>query len=513
MNTHTAYTPADRAFWPLLLLAVCMPWLGYASFPLFDIDEGAFTASTSEMFMRGDFLATWLNGEPRYDKPVLAYWLQAGAALLLGFNEWGFRLPSVLAGSLWVLVTYAFTARVAGREAGLLAGIMVAASLGPLLIAKAATADALLNLAIAAAGYSAWRWLETRQARWLWLCWGVMALGFLVKGPVAAVVPGGAVALYLALGRDWRGLRDFALDLRAWALFLAIAAPWFVLLTLRDGPGFLAGFFLQHNVGRFTAPMEGHTGAVFYYLPVLLVTLLPFTGLLAVLAARLGDAWRTPWMRFGLIWFALVLVLFSASGTKLPHYLYYGYGGLIPVLAWAAAHARRPRLLLLPAVLAGALLLALPAILAAFADQADADYAHALASLPDYFAWPHQAVFGALVLFSLGLMFLPRLSAGRRLGLAGLALAAAVSLSLLPAVGGLLQDPVRAAGQHARGLSGPLVMAGLHKPSFQTYAGRRVERRAPRSGDLVLTPARHTADLPPHQVLQGFGDLVLVRML
>ncbi|MEW5788187.1 MAG: glycosyltransferase family 39 protein [Pseudomonadota bacterium] len=496
----------------LLALALLVPWLGFAGFPLFDLDEGAFTASTTEMFLRGDWLSTWLNGAPRHDKPVLAYWLQAAGASLAGFTEAGFRLPSVLAGSAWVFLTWAFTARQAGPRAGVLAAVMVAASLGPLLIAKAATADALLNLFLAAAGYAAWLWLDSRERRWLWLCWAAMALGFLTKGPVAVLVPAGTVLACLALDRDWRRMGDFLGDWRAWALFLAIAAPWFALLTLRDGLGFLAGFFLKHNLGRFSAPMEGHGGSPFYYLPVLFLSLLPFSGLLFSLAGRLGEAWRTPWLRFGLVWFLLVLLLFSASGTKLPHYLYYGYGGLIPALAWAALATRRPGLLLLPALLAGLAVFFLPDLLLAFGDRVKAEYAPALATLDQYFGNLFRLALGLAVVVAAGLILARRPGAPERLGLAGLALAGAVSLALLPAAGGLLQGPVRAAGQAARQLDGPLVMVGLNTPSFQTYAGRLVARRPPRSGDLVLVPTRRLDSLPPRLQTWDFGAVSLARI-
>lgn len=501
----------------VLLLAVLVPWFGYGAFPLFDLDEGAFTASTTEMFLRGDFLSTWLNGMPRYDKPVLAYWLQAASATLFGFDEWGFRLPSVLAASAWIGITYAFTKRMAGHIAGVLAATMVSTSLGPMLIAKAATADALLNLCLAGAGYAAWLWLETRERRWLLLAWAAMAAGFLTKGPVAVVVPGGAVLLFLALERDWRAIRGFFMDARAWAIFLVIAAPWFILLSWRDGPGFLAGFFFKHNLGRFSAPMEGHGGSMFYYLPVLLLTLLPFTGLLFGLGRRLVEAWRTPWLRFSLIWFLLVFVIFSASGTKLPHYLYYGYGGLIPALAWTALRTRRPGVMLLPALAAGLILLLLPDIIEHYSAHLQNDHGDALALLDASFGPSYHIVFGIALAAILGLLATSfsaaqSLATPYRLGIAGLLLASAVSFALLPAAGKLLQSQVRAAGHAARTLPGPLVMIGVNTPSFQTYAGRRVERRSPHSGDLVLTRTRMLEALPARGETWIFGGMALVRI-
>src|SRR4029434_3184441 len=79
--------------------------------PLFDVDEGAFSQATLEMFQRGDFLSTTLNGKPRYDKPILVYWLQAASVAVFGPSEFAFRLPSALCASLWALATLLFTRR------------------------------------------------------------------------------------------------------------------------------------------------------------------------------------------------------------------------------------------------------------------------------------------------------------------------------------------------------------------------------------------------------------------
>ena len=79
--------------------------------PLFDVDEGAFSQATMEMFQRGDFLATYLNGEPRYDKPILVYWLQALGVIAFGPTEYAFRLPSAVCASAWALITFLFVRR------------------------------------------------------------------------------------------------------------------------------------------------------------------------------------------------------------------------------------------------------------------------------------------------------------------------------------------------------------------------------------------------------------------
>ena len=145
----------QRALAVLTLIAVLASFfflLGRA--PLFDVDEGAFSQATMEMFERGDFLSTYLNGQPRYDKPILVYWLQAAAVATLGASELAFRLPSALCASLWALFTFLFARRCFGWQRALLAAAVLATSLGVYIIGRAATADALLNLLIAASMFA-----------------------------------------------------------------------------------------------------------------------------------------------------------------------------------------------------------------------------------------------------------------------------------------------------------------------------------------------------------------------
>ncbi len=79
----------------LLVVAVAFAFfVGLGAVPLFDLDEGAFTEATREMLQRGDYISTFLNGQPRYDKPVLIYWLQAVSVLAFGETEFAFRLRS-----------------------------------------------------------------------------------------------------------------------------------------------------------------------------------------------------------------------------------------------------------------------------------------------------------------------------------------------------------------------------------------------------------------------------------
>jgi 4-amino-4-deoxy-L-arabinose transferase-like glycosyltransferase len=107
-----------------LVLYLGFFWLLGAT-PLFDHDEGAFAEATREMFERGDFFATHLDGRPRYDKPILSYWLQEAAVLPQGLNELAVRLPSALAATGWVVAVYGFGREVLVRTGAVVAGLLL----------------------------------------------------------------------------------------------------------------------------------------------------------------------------------------------------------------------------------------------------------------------------------------------------------------------------------------------------------------------------------------------------
>ena len=170
--------------------------------PLFDVDEGAFSEATREMFERGDFLFTYLNSEPRFDKPILIYWLQALGYLIFGASEWAFRLPSALAAIVWCYATYFFARRRIGEDGALIALAVAATALGPFAIGRAATADGLLNCLLALTLFDVWRHLESRDRAPLLRAFMWMGLGALTKGPVALIVPGAVSFLYCASRGD-----------------------------------------------------------------------------------------------------------------------------------------------------------------------------------------------------------------------------------------------------------------------------------------------------------------------
>jgi 4-amino-4-deoxy-L-arabinose transferase-like glycosyltransferase len=192
----------------------------------------------------------------------------------IGVHEWAVRLPSAVSAiALMGMVFYtlrrfgAFTeTQTVSRphELTALIGSSLVA-LHPLTIAWARTgvSDMLLTGCIGIAlmaffcGYAAIGKPEGNAFRWYVVCYLFVALAILTKGPVGIVLPGLVIAAFLCYVGNFkpvlREMRPF------WGLLiiLAIALPWYVLVTLANGEAFIHSFFGYHNIERFTEPSSG----------------------------------------------------------------------------------------------------------------------------------------------------------------------------------------------------------------------------------------------------------------
>ena len=488
---------------------------GLGALPLFDVDEGAFSAATWEMLQRGDWITPWLYGEPRFDKPILSYWMQALSVLTFGVNEWAFRFPSAVAASLWALAIYRFTRRYYDQGRALMAAALATSSAGVFLIGHAATADALLNLFFALALLDIYNQFRQPKAATLYRIWLWIGLAVLTKGPIGILIPVVVSFVFYLLEGQWRSWLQSAFNPRGWLILLAVALPWYALEYLAQGQAFIDGFFLKHNIGRFTNTMEGHGGLVYYYLVVAFLIVLPYTGLLASTAATFWRNWRAdPLSRFLLIWFGFVFLFFSFSSTQLPHYLLYGSTPLFILMAKRLDEQPNAWLLVIPTALIGLLLFFLPEVVGnALQHTKNGFQREVLALAAQQLSAGYRLAAGLYLLAILSGLALIKRSPRLWVMLAGFAQMGFLSLALLPAVANTQQQPLLEAARIAREQGETTVMWGMHMPSFEIRRGAVTPRRAPRPDELAITHADHLPDAPPHELLYQRGGLALIRRL
>lgn len=503
-----ARLPAPLRF--ALLAGLCF-LLNLGGPPLFDVDEGAFSAATMEMLARGDYVMTYLAGAPRFDKPILIYWLQAASVGVFGLNEWALRLPSALAAIAWMWLVWRFARRF-GETTGLYAALIVGSAFGPLAIGRAATADALLNFLLAGALLDAWRVLEGGGRAPLLRMYAWIGVGLLAKGPIAILVPGMAVFFWCLFSREWRRMAEVAIAPLGWLIALAIAGPWYVAIYLDQGQAFIDGFIMKHNVGRFSGNMLGHGGSVGYYLALLPVVLLPFSGLFLAVAAGIRAQWRDPLDRYLWTAFGAVFVFFSLSHTQLPHYILYGMTPLAILMARHRERLRSGLLAFAPLLLAALAALLLPEIAAALLrDVQKPQFREMLGRIGETFGPAYRLGWGQVVSLAL-VLWIGRLHRPTGLAIVAPFQVAAVVLLLLPAAGQWQQGPVVELARKARPYFEPVVAWGVNYPSFGVYYGRVVPLREPMPGEIVLTREERLERLPRLEILHRSGGLLLGRV-
>jgi 4-amino-4-deoxy-L-arabinose transferase-like glycosyltransferase len=390
-------------------------------------DEGRYSEIAREMIETGDWLVPHLWYLPHLDKPPMTCWLVAASMKLFGQNEWAARLPVALAGVSGVWAAFLFGGSLGGRRAGFWSAVILQSSLLYFAMARMLTPDIFLTQFVAWAVYFFWRswrcldcgdtsplfkapiWRRTPKFfAWHLAGWLAIALGFLTKGPIALAIPLVAfVTLAIFRRREASGKTLFAGLIAGFALFLLLAAPWFLAVFQRvpeSAHYMILGQAAGHLLGT---TIKNRPGNPFYFFGILAAGLLPWTFLLGWLWRRSeisNSALRTPrsaltkdgWLLLN-VWTIFTFALFSFSHAKLPAYILPIFPALAVMLALRFFGEGRngesaPRWVW-RICLAGSLLL--PAIFPALVKFAFHD------ALPEWIKWqtPCDAVVALLILW------------------------------------------------------------------------------------------------------------------
>jgi len=384
---------------------------GLGGFGLLGPDEPRYAAIAAAMARTHDWITPRLWGAAWLEKPVLYYWLGGLSDRLHGAaTAASSRLPNALLALAMIAALALFLRRVCSARAAWLALFLGLTSAFVLGFGRAATTDMTLTAPLAMAMMALYLWIAERRAAWLNCAAAALALATLAKGPVAVVLaaltligfaatqqrrhslslpgaapptpPGGRLPSAATgsaersdrrksfpgdemgpergphfsasilppvrqLGRRRELLRDCLRPLPI-LIYFALAAPWFIAVQMANHQ-FVREFFLQHNLERFASNRFDHPQPFWYYLPVLLLGLFPWTGWLGLplrqACCRLrARGWRRGWdgrdapLHFWLLtWLLAPLVFFSISQSKLPGYLLPAIPAAIALISVTAA--------------------------------------------------------------------------------------------------------------------------------------------------------------------------------
>ena len=376
----------------LLLLAVVLIWFGNLEYrKLIRPDEGRYAEIPREMVVSGDWTTPRLNELKYFEKPPLQYWATAVAYEVFGEHQWTSRIWAALTGFAGILLAWFTGARLFGREAGIYAALLLGSSMLYAMMSHINTLDMGVTFFISLGLFSLLLAQKEDQVaarrNWMLLAWAGLALAVLSKGLMGLVLPGAALFLYSVFNRDitvWKRMHWFS----GLLLFSLIAVPWFV-LVIKANPEFFQRFFIYEHFERFTTKVHGRFQPWYYFVPILLLGMMPWTMLMfdTLLRSWRGSVRKVKEFspeRFLLVWAVFVYLFFSISDSKLPSYLLPMFPALALLMGKQLAEMKARRLfwLTIPSLVVVAILLGL----APFADRtADTPLQHQMYS--EYSVW------------------------------------------------------------------------------------------------------------------------------
>ena len=289
-------------------------------------DEGRYAEMAREMLATGDWITLRLNGIKYFEKPPLQNWMNALTFAVFGLGEWQARLWTGLTALLGIVSVGFTAAKLYDRRTGWIAALMLATGFYWAGMGHVNSLDMGISGFFAVSlcalilgqrdGVAA-----SEQRNYMLLCWAAMALATLSKGLIGIVLPGAVLTLYTIITRDWRMWLRLHLG-KGILLFLAITAPWFILIALRN-PEHPHFFFIHEHFDRFTSGVHKRGGPWYYFIPLMVLGILPWLG---YLFSSVAAGWKKETSRFqpllmAWIWAIFFFVFFSVSGSKLPGYI------------------------------------------------------------------------------------------------------------------------------------------------------------------------------------------------
>ncbi len=338
-NTHRTETPrtstAVRIGWAVLILAtlyVCyFSHLGAIGFV--GPDEPRYAWIARDMAETGDWVTPRLYGKPWFEKPVLYYWGAVLCFKLFGVSEAAARLPSAISALLATLALAWLALRLYGAETARWLLLLLPTTVGMIGFSHAAATDmpfsAMLTMAMVCSAVVLGLTQNEQtpilpRTPWLALILFGFFLGLavLAKGPAAVILSGGAIFFWALFTKRWRDAFHLVHPV-AIASFCLTALPWYILCARRN-PDFFRIFIIEHNFKRYLTPEFQHIQPFWYYEPILLIALVPWTPMFLSVFKDLIRNWSfradsSP--VFTSCWAALPVAFFSASKSKLPGYV------------------------------------------------------------------------------------------------------------------------------------------------------------------------------------------------
>ncbi|VVQ03417.1 Undecaprenyl phosphate-alpha-4-amino-4-deoxy-L-arabinose arabinosyl transferase [Pseudomonas fluorescens] len=322
---HAPMAPASERW---MLLALLLAFIAFYLLPLMSHglwipDETRYAQISQEMLQGGNWISPHFMGLRYFEKPIAGYWMIAIGQAVFGDNLLGVRIASALSTGVSVWLTCLIARRLWNDPRKSFACALLYMSFG-LIAGQAgyANLDPQFTLWVNLSLICLWFAIDSRTTRARLGAWAVLGIacgmGFMTKGLLAWLLPAVIALPYMVWQRRVGEL------LRYGPLTVVVAAavclPWALAIHHQE-PDFWNFFFWNEHVRRFAADNAQHARPWWFYLPMLVVSVLPWAVLLPTTFIQAWNNKRQPAGGFLLLWLLLPLAIFSMSSGKLPTYI------------------------------------------------------------------------------------------------------------------------------------------------------------------------------------------------
>lgn len=308
----------------IALLIICSFFLFFrlGERAFYSKDEGRYAEIPREMVVSGDYITPHLNYVHYFEKPALSYWLTAASYILFGENEGAARFPVALLGLLTIMGTYLFGAAILNKQAGFVSALILLMTPGLFLVSRFLVIDGPFTFFCTVSLFLFWIGYIKDRTPILLASYACMGAAVLTKGLIGVVLPALIVGVYMVCTREFGMLKKMRLG---WGIpvFLAVTAPWFVLVSVKN-PSFFNFFFIREHFQRYLTNVAGREEPAYYFLIIGAAFFTPWTFFVPA-AVKQAFTEKNLTLKKSLIflnvWWMVIIVFFSLSKSKLPPYI------------------------------------------------------------------------------------------------------------------------------------------------------------------------------------------------
>ena len=313
----------------VLIFSAIIYFMGNMYLSISDPVESNYALTAKEMLLNHNYLSPQIFGHYWYDKPIFYYWELIVAFKLFGISDFGARFFSSLLALCNLYLIYRFVKSQTNHIIAITSAIIVSVSAEYWIIAKSVITDMTLGLYFNAIlmsfyiGYIRHKSELKGYKQYYLLAYLASALAILTKGPIGFLLPGLIILIYLGIRRDLKELLSLQI-LPGLLILLSLGGSWYYYMYITHGNDFINVFLGVHNWLRTTVSEHPKFNVWYYYIPITIITLFPWSILLPKLIYNNRNNWfiNIPFNSFLAVWAGTVIIFFSCMATKYSTYTF-----------------------------------------------------------------------------------------------------------------------------------------------------------------------------------------------